>query len=268
MKLLVLCIFVAGLAAIQAKKNYVCIELYKEPSTPGTPAPPTPPDCEKCQADAIALSLTQYCYIPVCNEDNTFRAYQYDEVKDESFCFNIYGAEIEGSRQKGAGADCSVLPATTVAPPLNPCAAKKAALDIANPTGIVVSCDSNGFYTNVQCVKLGGETEFCWCTQLNGNMIPGTVKPKGADRGAECTRHVGIKPECPALGNSVKELITYPGRIVPDECGRYVTCAPERTYTCICGDGQYFDYENQKCDWAENVKCEAEIETKGFVMQK
>merc|ERR1712189_28109 len=76
------------------KKNYVCIELYKEPFAPGTPAPPTPANCEKCRADAIALSLTQYCYIPECNEDNTFKAYQYDKVKDESFCFNIYGAEI------------------------------------------------------------------------------------------------------------------------------------------------------------------------------
>merc|ERR1712121_333189 len=120
-----LCIFVAGLAAIQAKKNYVCIELYKEPSAPGTPAPPTPANCEKCRADAIALSLTQYCYIPECNEDNTFKAYQYDKVKDESFCFNIYGAEIEGTRQKGPAADCTVVPASTVAPALNPCAAKQ-----------------------------------------------------------------------------------------------------------------------------------------------
>merc|ERR1712168_236807 len=178
MKLLVLCIFVAGLAAIQAKKNYVCIELYKGPLSPPTPTP-TPANCEKCRADAIALSLTQYCYIPVCNEDNTFKAYQYDTVKDESFCFNIYGAEIEGSRVKGFGADCSVLPATTVAPELNPCAAKQVALAISNPTGIVVVCDANGFYTNVQCVKVGGEMEYCWCTQLNGNMIPGTVKTKG-----------------------------------------------------------------------------------------
>jgi len=268
MKLLVLCIFVAGLAAIQAKKNYVCIELYKEPSTPATPAPPTPANCEKCRANAIALSLTQYCYIPECNEDNTFKAYQYDTVKDESFCFNIYGAEIEGTRQKGPAADCSVLPATTVAPIVRPCTAKKAELAIANPTGIEVVCTPDGFYEQVQCVTVGGEkkdgvltggAEFCWCTQLNGNMIPGTVKPKGANRVVECIRHVFIVPECPEV-KSVKELIPYPGRRVPDDCGRYVTCAPERMYTCICGDGQYFDYENQQCDWAENVKCEADPE--------
>merc|ERR1712198_603018 len=260
MKLLVLCIFIAGLAATQAKKCDLkkpeCVEIFTENETEGPEGPkPKPCDCRKCQADAIALSLTQYCYIPECNEDNTFKAYQYDKVKDESFCFNIYGAEIEGTRQKGPAADCTVLPETTVPPKVNPCAAKKAALAIANPTGIEVVCDANGFYTNVQCVKVAGEAEFCWCTQLNGNMIPGTVKPKGADRVAECTRHVGINHDC---YTSNPGLYLYPGRIVPDDCGRYITCAPERAYTCICGDGQYFDYVHQECNWAEKVQCEAE----------
>merc|ERR1712126_679215 len=204
MKLLVLCIFIAGLAATQAKKCDLkkpeCVEIFTENETEGPEGPkPKPCDCRKCQADAIALSLTQYCYIPECNEDNTFKAYQYDTVKDESFCFNIYGAEIEGTRVKGSGADCSVVPTTVVAPKLNPCAAKTAELAASgNPRGLVLDCDENGFYRNVQCCG-ASENEFCWCTQLNGNMIPGTVQPKGEDRTAECTRHVGIKPECPAL---------------------------------------------------------------------
>merc|ERR1712002_1430740 len=118
MKLLVLCIFIAGLAATQAKKCDLkkpeCVEIFTENETEGPEGPkPKPCDCRKCQADSIALSLTQYCYIPECNEDNTFKHYQYDSVKDESFCFTDCGAEVEGTRQEGPGANCVAPPKTT-----------------------------------------------------------------------------------------------------------------------------------------------------------
>ena len=46
----------------------------------------------------------------MCNEDNTFQTYQYDEAKNESFCYDYWGKEIEGSRVEGPGADCTVEP--------------------------------------------------------------------------------------------------------------------------------------------------------------
>merc|ERR1719334_987054 len=61
MKLLVLCIFIAGLAATQAKKCDLkkpeCVEIFTENETEGPEGPkPKPCDCRKCQADAIALA--------------------------------------------------------------------------------------------------------------------------------------------------------------------------------------------------------------------
>ena len=82
-----------------------------------------------------------------------------------------------------------------MAPKLKPCAAKKAALALTgNPFKITPECDEDGFFTNNQCWRQGPAPgqEFCWCTQLNGEIIPGTfylavtkdVKP-------DCARHVG-----------------------------------------------------------------------------
>merc|ERR1712126_169556 len=180
MKLLVPCIFIAGLAATQAKKCDLkkpeCVEIFTENETEGPEGPkPKPCDCRKCQADAIALSLTQYCYIPECNEDNTFKHYQYDSVKDESFCFTDCGAEVEGTRQEGPGANCEAPPKTTAAPKLKPCAYKKSVLDSSgNPYKIEPTCDENGYFSNTQCWKQGPEPgqEYCWCTQRNGKIIP------------------------------------------------------------------------------------------------
>ena len=88
---------------------YISIKINTFPLHPG-PIDPTkkPVDCEQCRADAIAQLLTQYCYIPICNEDNTFQNYQYDTVKNESFCYTYWGEEIKGSRVEGPGANCTV----------------------------------------------------------------------------------------------------------------------------------------------------------------
>merc|ERR1712002_778754 len=229
MKLLVLCIFIAGLAATQAKKCDLkkpeCVEIFTENETEGPEGPkPKPCDCRKCQAD--------------------------------SFCFTDCGAEVEGTRQEGPGANCVAPPKTTAAPKLKPCAHKKSVLDSSgNPYKIDPTCDENGYFSDTQCWKQGPEPgqEYCWCTQRNGKIIPGTFYVKNTkDAKPNCAAHVAVKPTC----NKGDVLKPYPIITSPEStCNRYISCAPERTWTCICGEGQHFDFAKQQCGWAKDVKC-------------
>jgi len=245
MKLALLCIFAAGIAATYAHDcefdGAQCVEIYSGPA-PSTPHFEPPVDCGKCRADAVALSITDMTFfVPECNAENQFAAYQYDASKDESFCYDAYGKEQKGSRVEGKGAVCQVV---TVAPPPapkpNPCAAKTAELEAGNPYNLVLSCNDEGFYNPVQCSGAG----YCWCTQVNGALIPNTFHATGTQ--FDCAHHLAIVPAC----KKTDELIPYPG-----DCARYFSCSPSGTYTCTCGPNQRFDHANQKCDWAENVLC-------------
>jgi len=115
-------------------------------------------------------------------------------------------------------------------------------------------CDDDGFFENKQCFKEDSmpDVEHCWCTQLNGEIVPGTfVMTNSTTPIPDCARHAAIKPVC----KENDALISYPGALNPEDCGRYISCAPQRMFTCTCGPGLYFDFENQICDWAMNVKC-------------
>merc|ERR1711872_89376 len=139
-------------------------------------------------------------------------------------------------------------------PKLNPCAMKKIKLaKKGNPFNIRPDCDKKGNYKPVQCWKQGTKvgSEWCWCSQKSGRIIPGTFYKKSTkSRKPNCRRHINIKPKC----KKGDVLIPYPGNFAAD-CGRYISCSPDRVFTCICGAGQHFDFKNQRCDWAKDVKC-------------
>merc|ERR1711872_314154 len=292
MKLAVVFIVLTAFALAQAKKCNLkggqCVEFYT-----GMIVGPTGPqlpklDCQKCRADAVARSVTEpKCFIPACKpkKPNEFMRYQYDPnagtgkgaKKGQSFCYTIYGVEIKGTRvavtYRARTKDCWLknkvgtprrvrgLTSTTCpvdpkpAPPkLNPCAMKKIKLaKKGNPFNIRPDCDKKGNYKPVQCWKQGTKvgSEWCWCSQKSGRIIPGTFYKKSTkSRKPNCRRHINIKPKC----KKGDVLIPYPGNFAAD-CGRYISCSPDRVFTCICGAGQHFDFKNQRCDWAKDVKC-------------
>merc|ERR1719511_254425 len=205
------------------------------------------PPCPKCRTEAIIQFLSDpTCFVPVCTPDGSFRCAQYHEFKNESFCVNPAGVEVPETRVSGTEIDCSEHCKT--GPAANPCEAKRLRA-IASRDPFIPVCDKDGYFGEVQCYGATDALKMCWCTQANGQLIPGSFHP-APGKPDLCKDLLAGKPDCSKAG-------PHGFMRHPFDCSMYWRCTPEMVYACHCPEGQFFNHEKCYCEWKKDVDCKA-----------
>jgi len=201
--------------------------------------------CRKCRAEAQIQSLNDPdCYVPKCDEEGNFLCAQYHDAKNESFCVTPAGVEVPETRVSGKEIDCSAHCET--GPAANPCEAKRLRA-IASGDPFVPDCDEDGYFEEVQCYGATDALKMCWCTQANGQLVPGSFHPTPKQPDL-CEDLLAVKPDCSKAGKA--GFMKH-----PFDCSMYWRCAPGRIFACHCPEGQFFNVPECRCDWKKNVIC-------------
>ncbi|XP_048581312.1 uncharacterized protein LOC5512067 isoform X7 [Nematostella vectensis] len=173
-------------------------------------------------------------FIPQCAENGT-----YDEVQcyeGACWCSDPHGYELPGTRSTQGTPDCSLVPA-------NFTACRRWRLRVLGADGgpvpvdvFVPVCEANGLFKKVQCSDTYG---YCWCVDMNGNMISGT-------------KTLGSAPSCENRAGPTKcqqEQSVASGSFVP-ACQADGSYASEQCDTakgeCWCVDEQGGEEENTR----------------------
>merc|ERR1712121_456632 len=206
------------------------------------------PQCLKCKAQAFGDSLLDpKVWVPQCEQDGRFKAVQYHKAVDQSFCVGPDGKEIEGTRVSGSQIDCSKHQVPAI---VNPCEKRRQEF-IASGNPFKPVCDTEGYYKSSQCFK-----GMCWCTMKNGQHIPATFHALNSkDTHNYCLAHHAIKPWVSCAAAPSHGFLRH-----PLSCNRYIRCAPERVFTCVCPSGLSFNSQSLECDDSSYAQCMTDLE--------
>jgi len=235
-------IVVAGAAHVQAhakcggeegEEEAVCVPLdSREPEIV---------DCQLSRAKAVASSILDPTeWIPECDANNKFVKLQRLEYRieeadgtvkevNQTFCVDKHGDEYKNSRKDDPEiADCDGYKDA------DGCSAR-AALASANNQTYIPACTADDQFQFKQCF---GDHGWCWCSQADGNPIPGTFHHEKESLN---------QPACQMHREYEKTFTSCEGGIGmekhPFDHARYMWCSPGQIHSCLCPKHLIFDGE-------------------------
>ncbi|XP_067895206.1 uncharacterized protein nid2a isoform X2 [Heterodontus francisci] len=126
-------------------------------------------------------------HVPLCDEQGNFRPLQCHSSTGQCWCVDAWGREIPGTRTlPGNNPPQCALP-EPIERPKTVCEQHRERLQTEmslrgsqHLTGAYVpQCDEEGNFRSLQCHS---STGYCWCVYENGQEIPGTRTPPGANQ--------------------------------------------------------------------------------------
>ncbi|XP_048580501.1 thyroglobulin isoform X2 [Nematostella vectensis] len=129
-----------------------------------------PSPCQRMQAKQVYAPLSLGSYIPACKPNGSFDNIQYESTYGQSWCVDSEGKEKKGMRTAGL----IICPPNA---PLSRCHQTRqsifSAIEHAQSAPLFIpTCRDDGSFADVQCHGLTGN---CWCVDMNGIEIPGSV---------------------------------------------------------------------------------------------
>ncbi|XP_022806051.1 uncharacterized protein LOC111343164 [Stylophora pistillata] len=120
--------------------------------------------CQKKQVDFFTSPPAAGKYFPRCTPEGLYVEVQCTVQNDECWCVHENGTEIPQSRTKG--------PIRCPKPDSAPTCPANQVQDTGYFAHFIPECDDDGDYKSVQCDYRYG---YCWCSDNNGNPLPGTT---------------------------------------------------------------------------------------------
>lgn len=184
-------------------------------------------------------------FVPTCNADGTYAAYQCHGSTGYCWCSSPAGEEIEGtsfgpSTEQFKSADCERL--LDACGQTKNCQRQRERAKASHRFGAFVpQCDGNGQFLAMQC---HGSTGQCWCASVIGVKLPGTHNKIGvSEEQCQAERQLAFPRTACEIEWSLSVEANFIGDYVPD-CktnGDYAPMQCNETKTecwCVMKDGR------------------------------